>query len=77
MIYQKESMDEMSWKQRAVVLLSILAMILIGFAINQAQAGEQTRFYGRDGRTIGTATTSHTAKSGRVLAATCAPEEPA
>ena len=51
-------MDEMSWKQRGVVLPSILAMILIGFAINKAQAGEQTRFYGPDGRSIGTATTS-------------------
>jgi YD repeat-containing protein len=51
-------MDEMSWKQRGLVLVSILAMSLIGFAINQARAGEQTRFYGPDGRSIGTATTS-------------------
>src|SRR5215831_21036863 len=58
MIYQEETMDKMSWKQRGVVLLSILAMILIGFAINKAQAGEQTRFYGPNGRSIGTATTS-------------------
>jgi hypothetical protein len=51
-------MDEMSWKQRGLVLLSILAMTLIGFAINKAPAGEQTRFYGPDGRSMGTATTS-------------------
>jgi YD repeat-containing protein len=51
-------MDEMSWKQRGLVLLSILAMTLIGLAINKAPAGEQTRFYGPDGRTLGTATTS-------------------
>jgi hypothetical protein len=34
------------------VLLSILAMTLIGLAINKAAAGEQTRFYGPDGRSI-------------------------
>jgi hypothetical protein len=51
-------MDDMSWRQRGLVLLSILAMTLIGLAINKAPAGEQTRFYGADGRTIGTATTS-------------------
>jgi hypothetical protein len=51
-------MDEMSWKQRGVVLLSILAMTLIGLAINKAPAGEQTRLYGADGRSMGTATTS-------------------
>jgi hypothetical protein len=51
-------MDDMSWRQRGLVLLSILAMTLIGLAINKAPAGEQTRFYGPDGRTIGTATTS-------------------
>jgi hypothetical protein len=51
-------MDEMSWKQRGIVLLSILAMTLIGLAINKAPAGEQTKFYGSDGRTMGTATTS-------------------
>ena len=49
-------MDGMSWKQRGVVLLSILAMTLIALAINKAPAGEQTRFYGLDGRSIGTAT---------------------
>jgi hypothetical protein len=51
-------MDEMSWKQRGVVLLSILAMTLIGLAINKAPSGEQTRLYGADGRSLGTATTS-------------------
>ena len=48
---------KMSWKQRGLVLLSILAMGLIG-AINKAQAGEQTRYYGPDGRSMGAATTS-------------------
>jgi hypothetical protein len=28
-------MDEMSWKQRGLVLLSILAIAIIGLAINQ------------------------------------------
>jgi hypothetical protein len=51
-------MVEMSWKQRCVVMLSILAMTLTGLSINKARAGEQTRFYGSDGRSIGTATTS-------------------
>jgi hypothetical protein len=51
-------MDEMSWKQKGLVLLSILAMSLLGFAINKARAGEHTRFYGPDGRSTGTATTS-------------------
>jgi hypothetical protein len=51
-------MDNMSWRQRGLVLLSILAMTLIGLVINKAPAGEQTRFYGPDGRTLGTATTS-------------------
>jgi hypothetical protein len=53
-------MDEMNWKQKGLVLLSILAMAmgLVGLAINKARAGEQTRFYGSDGRSIGTATTS-------------------
>jgi len=41
-------MDDMSWRQRGLVLLSILAMTLIGLAINKAPAGEQTRFYGPD-----------------------------
>jgi hypothetical protein len=49
---------EMSWKQRGVVLLSILALTLIGLTINKVRAGEQTRFYGPDGRSMGTATTS-------------------
>jgi hypothetical protein len=35
-----------------------MALGLIGLAINKARAGEQTRFYGADGRSIGTATTS-------------------
>jgi hypothetical protein len=48
----------MNWKQRGVVLLSILAITLMGLSINKARAGEQTRFYGPDGRSIGTATTS-------------------
>jgi YD repeat-containing protein len=51
-------MDDLSWKQRGLVLLSILIMTLIGLAIIKAPAGEQTRFYGPDGRTVGTATTS-------------------
>jgi hypothetical protein len=58
-------MDEMSWKQRGIVLLSILAMTLIGLAINKAPAGEQTRFYGSDGRIIGAATTSGTTITGK------------
>jgi hypothetical protein len=45
-------MDEMSWRQRAGVLLSILALTLVSLSINQARAGEQTRFYGPDGRSI-------------------------
>ena len=55
---ERKSMDEMSWKQRSLVLLSILAMTLMGLSINKARAGEQTRFYGPDGRSIGTAATS-------------------
>jgi hypothetical protein len=54
----RKGMDEMSWKPRGLVLLSILAMTLMGLSINKARAGEQTRFYGPDGRSIGTATTS-------------------
>ena len=45
-------MDEMSWRQRAGVLLSILVITLMSQSINQARAGEQTRFYGPDGRSI-------------------------
>jgi YD repeat-containing protein len=55
---QEESMDGMGWKQRGLVLFSILAMALLGFAANKARAGEQQRFYGPDGRSIGTATAS-------------------
>jgi YD repeat-containing protein len=51
-------MDEMSWKQRGAVPLLILSMIPTGLAIDEAGAGEQTRFYGPDGRSIATATTS-------------------
>jgi len=51
-------MDGMSWKQRGVVLLSILAMTLIALAINKAPAGEQTRFYRPDFRSTGSATIS-------------------
>jgi hypothetical protein len=51
-------MDDMSWIQRGVALLSILAITLMGLSINKARAGEQTRFYGPDGRSIGTAATS-------------------
>ena len=51
-------MDEISWKQRGVVLLSILTLTLMSLSINQARAGEQTKFSGPDGRSIGTATTS-------------------
>ena len=51
-------MDHMSWRQRGLVLLSILAMTLIGLAISKARAGEQIRFYGPDGRSAGTAATS-------------------
>jgi hypothetical protein len=56
--YQEDSVDGMSWKQRGVVLLSILAVTPAGLVINKARAGEQTRYYGPDGRSIGTATTS-------------------
>jgi hypothetical protein len=51
-------MDEMSWRKRAGVLLSILVLTLMSLSINKARAGEQTRFYGPDGRSKGTATTS-------------------
>ena len=51
-------MDEMSWGQGGGVLLSTLVITLVGLSINQARAGEQTRFYGPDGRSTGTATTS-------------------
>lgn len=51
-------MDEMSWGQGGAVLLSTLVITLVSLSINQARAGEQTRFYGPDGRSIGTATTS-------------------
>jgi hypothetical protein len=40
------------------VLLSTLVITLVSLSINQARAGEQTRFYGPDGRSTGTATTS-------------------
>jgi hypothetical protein len=51
-------MDEMSRRPRAGVLLSILALALMSLSINQARAGDQARFYGPDGRSMGTATTS-------------------
>ena len=51
-------MDEMSWGQGGAVLLSTLVITLVSLSINQARAGEQTRFYGPDGRSTGTATTS-------------------
>src|SRR6476660_5418608 len=54
----RKRMDEMNWRKRAGVLLPILVLTLIGLSINKARAGEQTRFYGPDGRSIGTATTS-------------------
>src|SRR5262245_32015321 len=53
----ENAMDDMSWKQRGLVLLSIVAMTLIGLAI-KAPAGEQTRFHGPHGPTLRTATTS-------------------
>jgi hypothetical protein len=53
------ALREIRWKQRgAVVLALILAMVSIGLAIDSVRAGEQTRFYGPDGRSTGTATTS-------------------
>ena len=48
----------MTCKRRGVALLSILVLILTGLTINKVGAGEQTRFYGPDGRSVGTATTS-------------------
>ena len=51
-------MAEMNWKPRAGVLLSILVITLVSLSINQARAGEQTRYYGPDGGSVGTATTS-------------------
>jgi len=51
-------MAEMNWRKRAGVLLSILVLTLMGLSINKARAGEQTRYYGPDGRSVGTATTS-------------------
>jgi hypothetical protein len=50
--------DGMSWTQTALVLLSILAVAPLGLSISKARAGEQTRFYGADGRSMGTATIS-------------------
>jgi hypothetical protein len=35
-------MDEMSWRKRAGVLLSILVLTLMSLSINKARAGEQT-----------------------------------
>jgi YD repeat-containing protein len=52
------ALREISWKQRGAVLPLILAMVAIGLAIDNVRAGEQTRFYGPDGRSTGTATTS-------------------
>jgi hypothetical protein len=40
--HRERIMDEMSWKQRGLVLLSILVMTLIGLAINNAPAAVQT-----------------------------------
>ena len=51
-------MGEMNWGQRGAVLLSTLVITLVSLSINQARTGEQTRFYGPDGRSTGTATTS-------------------
>jgi len=48
----------MTWKRRGLVVLSILALSLLSLTINEVGAGEQTRFYGPDGRSMGTATTS-------------------
>jgi YD repeat-containing protein len=50
--------DGMSWKQRSLVLVSIVALALLGLSISKARTGEQTRFYGPDGRSIGIASTS-------------------
>ena len=52
------ALREISGKQRGAVLPLILAMVSIGLAIDNVQAGEQTRYYGPDGRSTGTATTS-------------------
>ena len=57
-------MDDMSWRQRGLVLLSILAMTLIGLAINKAPvsigtattSGHTTTFYAADGWRTGSAT---------------------
>jgi hypothetical protein len=51
-------MDEMSWRKRAGVLLSILVLTLMSLPIHKARAGEQTRFEGPDGRSTSTDTTS-------------------
>ena len=48
------ALREISWKQRGAVLALILAMVSIGLAIDSVRAGEQTRFYGPDGRSTGT-----------------------
>jgi len=56
-------MDEMSWRKRAGVLLSIVVLTLMSLSINKARAGEQTRFYGADGRRTGSATTSGNTKT--------------
>jgi hypothetical protein len=46
-----QALGKISWKQRGAVPLLILAMIPTALAIDKARAGEQTRFYGPDGRT--------------------------
>jgi hypothetical protein len=51
-------MDEMSWKQRGVCAAFDSGHDPYRLRDHKAQAEEQTRFYGPDGRTIGTATTS-------------------
>jgi len=40
-------------EQRCAVLLLILSMTLTGLVVDKARAGEQTRLYGSDGRSIG------------------------
>ncbi len=44
---------------RSILLAGVAALsLLTGLVIDKARAGEQTRFYGPDGRSMGTATKS-------------------
>jgi hypothetical protein len=46
---------DLSWPQRGAVLLFVVAMVLAGLALDQALGAEQTRLYGPNGQSLGTA----------------------